>query len=192
MSFGERLRQLREEKKLTLRELEKEIGITYSSLGKYERNEREPDLDTLEKIANYFGVRVDWLLGRTDIKTFDEMVLLNDIMDIGEQLYEIDPKIRSAIVDIIDRVYLVIRRHFNDISPDYLEKLFELYQTIYYFEIGLIHDEKTYEKISTTGSISINPEHLDPAKLLKFTTYYKNKFNSLIDELIELRLKSSQ
>lgn len=189
MSFGDRLRSLRKEKNLTLRELANELGISYSALGKYERNEHQPDFDTLEKIANYFDVRVDWLIGRTDIKTFDELVFINDITHIGEKFYEIDPKIRAAIVDIIDSVYLVINNHIDDSSPDYLEKLHELYRTIFNFEIGLIHDENSYEKITDSGSISIVPENLEPAKLLKFTTYYKNKINSIIDELMEMRLK---
>lgn len=66
MSFGERLRALRLEKKLTLRELAKELDISFSALGKYERNEHQPDFDTLEKLADYFDVSIDYLLGRTE------------------------------------------------------------------------------------------------------------------------------
>lgn len=66
MSFGERLRALRLEKNFTLRELAKELDISFSALGKYERNEHQPDFETLEKIADYFNVSIDYLLGRNN------------------------------------------------------------------------------------------------------------------------------
>lgn len=66
MSFGERLRALRLEKNFTLRELSKELDISFSALGKYERNEHQPDFETLEKIADYFNVSIDYLLGRNN------------------------------------------------------------------------------------------------------------------------------
>src|SRR5690606_36514299 len=47
MMLGERLRALRHEKKHSLRVLSEKIGIPYSTLGKYERSEREPDYVTL-------------------------------------------------------------------------------------------------------------------------------------------------
>ena len=72
MTFGERLRVLRLEKKLTLRELAKELDISFSALGKYERNERQPDFETLEKLADYFNVSIDYLLGRKKIPIPEE------------------------------------------------------------------------------------------------------------------------
>ena len=65
MNFGERLRFLRKELDYSLRKMADELGISFSALGKYERNEHQPDFETLEKIADYFDVSIDWLLGRT-------------------------------------------------------------------------------------------------------------------------------
>ena len=76
--FGQRLRQLRNEKKLSLRELSKKINLSYSALGKYERGEREPDFHTLEKIADFFNVSLDYLLGRSVSK---ETVFLNKVQE---------------------------------------------------------------------------------------------------------------
>lgn len=59
------LRLLRKEKNLTLRELASEFGIAESTLSLYENAKRQPDFDTLKNFAEYFGVSVDYLLGRS-------------------------------------------------------------------------------------------------------------------------------
>ena len=66
MDFGKRLIELREELNLTRDDLANRINITYSALAKYETNKRFPDKETLGKLADYFNVSVDYLLGRTD------------------------------------------------------------------------------------------------------------------------------
>jgi len=66
-TFSERLRSLRAEKDLTRQALSNLIGITHSSINMYERGEREPGLETLEIIADFFNVDMDYLLGRQDV-----------------------------------------------------------------------------------------------------------------------------
>lgn len=97
MAFGKRLRLLRNEKNLTLRELEEQTGITYSALGKYERDERQPDFDTLEKLADHFGVSIDWLLARTDLRTYDEQVFYDDVNHLAEKLTTLEPKKEDSL-----------------------------------------------------------------------------------------------
>lgn len=70
MIFGQRLKQLRKQKELTLRELESSIGVSFSTLSKYERSEYEPDLKTITKLADFFDVSTDYLMGRTDDPNF--------------------------------------------------------------------------------------------------------------------------
>lgn len=65
--FSERLRQLRTARALSQMDFSKQIGISKSSVNMYERGEREPGLETLERIADYFNVDMDYLLGKTDI-----------------------------------------------------------------------------------------------------------------------------
>src|SRR5690606_5502028 len=52
--FGGRLRYLRTRKKLRQEDLAKELQISKSAVGMYERNEREPSFELVQKIANYF------------------------------------------------------------------------------------------------------------------------------------------
>lgn len=60
------LRELRTQKGLTQAELSKTLQVSASSIGMYEQGRREPDNETLGRIANYFNVSTDYLLGRTD------------------------------------------------------------------------------------------------------------------------------
>ncbi|HFL2571702.1 transcriptional regulator (plasmid) [Clostridioides difficile] len=61
--FGERLKELRLKKKLKQSELGKEIGISASTIGMYEQGRRFADQSTLIKLAQYFDVTTDYLLG---------------------------------------------------------------------------------------------------------------------------------
>ncbi|WP_018130974.1 helix-turn-helix domain-containing protein [Effusibacillus pohliae] len=65
--FGERLRQLRKQKNLTMKEFGKKFGLAESTISGYENGTRTPDLETIEKFADFFGVTVDYLVkGRTE------------------------------------------------------------------------------------------------------------------------------
>lgn len=64
-----RLINLRKSKKMTQEEFAKAIGITRSSYSQYELGNREPDYDILDKIAKFYDVTVDYLLGRIDEST---------------------------------------------------------------------------------------------------------------------------
>jgi len=63
MSIGERLVKLREERGYLQRDVADKIGIAPNTLSGYERNLRNPDSETLVKLANFYGVTVDYLLG---------------------------------------------------------------------------------------------------------------------------------
>lgn len=59
----QRLKELRKKDQLTLDQLGNILGISRQVLSRYERGEREADYATLKKIASYFNVSIDYLLG---------------------------------------------------------------------------------------------------------------------------------
>ncbi|MEW6301624.1 MAG: helix-turn-helix transcriptional regulator [Thermodesulfobacteriota bacterium] len=68
-TFSERLRQLRHEKGVSQAELGAAVGLSYSSISMYESHgKRYPPIKVLQKLADYFGCSVDYLLGRTDYR----------------------------------------------------------------------------------------------------------------------------
>ena len=64
--FGERMKNLRLEKNITLEKMAEDLNTTKSTLSRYENNKREPKMHLLEKLADYFEVSVDYLLGRSE------------------------------------------------------------------------------------------------------------------------------
>jgi len=68
-TFGDRLRFLREEKKMVQKEIGGLLGVSESTVGKYENNQRTPSPEAILKLADFFHVSTDYLLGRTDIRT---------------------------------------------------------------------------------------------------------------------------
>lgn len=62
--FNKVLKKLRVSEKITQEELAKALNISRSTVGMYEKGDREPDYETLEAIADYFNVSIDYLLGR--------------------------------------------------------------------------------------------------------------------------------
>lgn len=70
-----RLRECRKNKKLTLKQLSEELAknnlkISADALGKYERGDREPKLETWIKLADFFHVSVSYLQGISDFSTY--------------------------------------------------------------------------------------------------------------------------
>ena len=66
MKLAERLKSLRLEKKLKQEEVAKSLKIAVRSYCRYEYGEREPNASVLWRMADFYGVSVDYLIGRTD------------------------------------------------------------------------------------------------------------------------------
>lgn len=70
--FGKKLKALRTSKKISQKEFGKIFGLAESTIGMYERDERRPDFELLNKFADYFEVSTDYLLGRTDMSEISQ------------------------------------------------------------------------------------------------------------------------
>lgn len=89
MKTGEILAELRKERNLGQKELAIYLSLSTGTISNYENGVHSPDLTTLCKLADYFGVTTDYLLNRTnyryDLKKMDEHVhrdyTLSDVVD---------------------------------------------------------------------------------------------------------------
>ena len=61
-----RLKELRKKKGISQLRLATELNTTQNTISRYETGEREPGIDELIKIADYFNVSLDYLIGRTE------------------------------------------------------------------------------------------------------------------------------
>lgn len=91
--FSKRLKKLREEHDLSQQALANALKISKSSINMYERGEREPGFETLEAIADYFNVDMNYLLGRTAINP--DIYLSNDLQTDLFQLFDQNCKQRN-------------------------------------------------------------------------------------------------
>lgn len=67
MSLGKKLKELREKKGKTQLDISKFLGVTYQTIYKYEKDIAVPPADAIVKLAEYFNVSTDYLLGRTNV-----------------------------------------------------------------------------------------------------------------------------
>ena len=61
-----RLKELRKSRKITQLKLAMELNMAQNTISRYETGEREPSINDLIKIADYFNVSIDYLLERTN------------------------------------------------------------------------------------------------------------------------------
>ncbi len=84
----DRLRKLRVEKDITQQDMADFLGITRPAYTAYESGRRQPDNESLSKLADFFNVSVDYLLGRTDIKNPTEPIAAHREGDWTEEELE--------------------------------------------------------------------------------------------------------
>lgn len=97
--FQNIFKRLRNSCGLTQAEIAEKLGISRSTIGMYETGAREPDFDTLEKIADFFNVDIDYLLGRTAKTTLlpesvGQYYLNDETREIAQEVFE-NPELRS-------------------------------------------------------------------------------------------------
>ena len=84
-----RIKQLREKRGLIQEILAVELGITQQMLSKYERDVTLIKVDILKKIAAYFNVTTDYLLGVSDVKRdLNGQMKMNEVLDEYYDLVE--------------------------------------------------------------------------------------------------------
>jgi len=102
-SFGDILKELRLEKDLTQEQLANIFNTGKASISHYESNKRFPDVHTIEKLADYFDVTVDYLLGRTDdrkIRVYGKDQIPDKFKDLGLEYIEIAKELKLSDISV--------------------------------------------------------------------------------------------
>ena len=144
-----RLREKREEKNLTLKETTKLLSdkriltITPDGLAKYERGKRKPDPDVWQKLADFFGVSVDWLKGYGYSR--EELAkLLSDGYDESftyQHSRDLDNKIMYAIAETTGNKIMQSMVQFQKEYGN-LKKIIDLYARLMNLEIPKDENER--------------------------------------------------
>ena len=96
---GERLRELRIAKDLTQAQVADGINCTPAAYNRYETGERQPPIDALTKLADYFGVSLDYLVGRAPIR---DSALSNYEIEFIKKLRSVPDSVREDAMDFLD------------------------------------------------------------------------------------------
>lgn len=115
----DRLRSLRKIKGLSQTEAAKKLGFARTTYSNYEAGNREPDNETLQKIADFFEVSTDYLLGRTDDPTPPSQAK-GVVSDYSPFLRAIKEKYPGVNIDDPD-VQRKLMRAIDLVLEDYLE-----------------------------------------------------------------------
>lgn len=88
--FRIRLKELRENLGLSQYAFADRFGVAQSTVGNWESGIREPNFDTIQRLADFFGVSVDYLLGRSEKNP------------LNEQLKDVDFALYGEVKDLTD------------------------------------------------------------------------------------------
>lgn len=109
--FSETLRKLRKSKRLNQTQLAKELYISPSAVSQYETGRTTPSRETLNRIAIYFNVSPEYLMGTSKIPEIEEM--LNQeyypgttVSEMLKKIMRITGKDREALLTVIDSLMI--------------------------------------------------------------------------------------
>ena len=126
--IGDTLKRLRTKKGLTSEELCSKIGIKGGSYRNYERNDRKPDYDTLVKLADFYNVSTDYLLGRPTAQpptdALERLFTEKSFSALEEELLrkymELPHEARQAVVRFINDATAKALQRKNGTAPQML------------------------------------------------------------------------
>ena len=121
-----RIKELRKKRGLMQQRLASELGITQQMLSKYEGDVTVIKVDVLKKIAKYFNVTTDYLLGVSDVKRdLQRQMIMNETLDeyydLVEVYKELDPYDQEMIWSIIQVVKRTSDRRKSEKSTEVKE-----------------------------------------------------------------------
>lgn len=165
--IGDKIKELREKKKIFQQELADALSVSKSTVAMWETNKREPDLDTIDRIAEYFSVPVDYLISETIKLNFfpRETDDDNTIMKCPICGYEYTHFIKSCAVDFENPKSTGVALKFRC----------EDNHTFYY--VVETYKGNTFVAI-TDGKNDLIKKHLIPANDLIISNIYK-KYRTL-------------
>ncbi|MBB4823731.1 transcriptional regulator with XRE-family HTH domain [Sporosarcina luteola] len=112
--LGQRLKKLRIERNLTQKQLAEKIKVTHVSISGYENGNRYPDTDTLQRLADYFDVSTDYLLGRSELLSHtipiagqevvlspEELLLFTELKKHPTMLYDLASDPEKKVKELI-------------------------------------------------------------------------------------------
>ena len=125
LNIGSKLRQLRESKGLEIIDVANVLGMKRERYNHYKVDAREPNLDTIVKLANLYGVSIDYLLGVTDVPS--KSTPKGDEISLPELLtkiyFQIDEETKHQLMDTMCKFINQIGREVKPLTDEQLKEV---------------------------------------------------------------------
>lgn len=110
-TLGKKIREMRKNTHVTQKELAKKLKLAESTISMYERGERQPDYETLQKLANFFEVSTDYLLGRSN----STLQVVSNEVPLEERVQKSMDLIMQQTPEEQERIYKVLKSMYDEI-----------------------------------------------------------------------------
>ncbi len=96
------LKKLRNQFGISQQQLADVIAVSQQSVNKYENHSVEPDIETLIKMADFFHVTVDYLIGRNDTENNEKIGITPREVELLQAIRELKPVQKECVLKIIE------------------------------------------------------------------------------------------
>ncbi|MCC0645486.1 helix-turn-helix domain-containing protein [Clostridioides sp. ZZV14-6150] len=179
-TFGERLKKLRTEKKLTQQELATILNINKSSISRYEKDQQIPEIKLLKVMADYFNISLDYLIGRN----FQNKININEnFPDIFTKYFS--KQINNPIYKVNYKISLIREFYLQVTEEEFAKSLETSTETVCLIENNkLIPDENFINKLCDTYLINKEWIKDNDKEMLPFLKY-EVKRDEELERLLE-------
>lgn len=176
-----RLRELREERGYSLRELGEKLGMNASVLGNYERGDRQPKIEVWEKIANFFDVTPAFIMGLSSIKEKSNFFAVNRA-ELTDQ--------NKEVLDEINELVEVLLNENNGWAAIQVQEVFKNLNTIISWSNVLDGDYSPVGALATFSSLVKNVSMGEFKSKEDFNDYFEEREQSIakLDKLFVKRI----
>lgn len=120
-NFAERLKFLRENSGLTQQGVADILNVSRATIAGYETKGKQPDYEKLTKLAEYFNVSVDYLLGRSNTRN----------VDVIEEAIKDDPELEHiwSMLNNREDIRLMFKK-VADLKPEYIKRILKIIEIV--------------------------------------------------------------
>ena len=114
MNFGERLKELRNNKKMTQSELAELTDLHYTQIGRYEKGKTMPSPDVLVKLSDTLSVSIDYLIEGTAEENAKSFIHDRDLLKQFKEIEMLDTKDKEVVKIFLDA--FLTKKHIQELA----------------------------------------------------------------------------
>lgn len=180
--IGKRIKELREFNKLTQAELAEKLGLSRPAITKYERGERIPDFYTILSLSDIFCVDVDYLVGKTNFKNFEEREL-SELKDLLYDSYKTKIISQTGIMSYLsETIHMTLNDSIANDNYEMLKSIYIFYDLIESLFYTLKRNLRFKENNTSTNEDFSNYTEENTKEIIQ---QIKDTFSSEIDYLLK-------